>query len=67
MKNSRPIINLAIKGASFHPPIPKSTNVYSKGSIGYSFVYPLYINIKPMREQQMKNKKFDKNGFIIVG
>jgi hypothetical protein len=41
IKNSNPIINLAIKGALFHPAIPKSTNVNSKGSIGYNLVYPL--------------------------
>jgi len=38
IKNSRPIINRAINGANFQPPIPKSTKVNSNGSIGYSFV-----------------------------
>ena len=38
IKNSKPIIKRAIKGAKRHPPIPKSTKVYSKGSIGYNFV-----------------------------
>ena len=34
IKNSNPIINLAMNGADLQPPIPKSTKVYSKGSIG---------------------------------
>lgn len=41
IKNSKPIINLAIKGAVLHPAIPISTNVNSKGSIGSSFAQPL--------------------------
>jgi len=38
IKNSNPIINRAIKGAKRQPPIPKSTNVYSNGSMGYNLV-----------------------------
>jgi hypothetical protein len=38
IKNSKPIIKRAINGAKRQPPIPKSTKVYSKGSIGYNFV-----------------------------
>ena len=66
IKNSKPIINRAIKGAKRQPPIPKSTNVYSKGSMGYSFVYPLYINTKPIKEQSKKKTIFKIMSFIIV-
>ncbi len=64
IKNSKPIMNLAIKGAKRHPPIPRSINVYSNGSIGYNLVYPLNKNTKPIKEQIIKNEIFRKRGFI---
>jgi hypothetical protein len=37
IKNSKPIINLAMKGAVRQPAMPISTNVNSNGSMGCSF------------------------------
>ena len=37
MKNSKPIINRAMKGAVRQPAIPMSTNVNSNGSMGCNF------------------------------
>ena len=66
IKNSKPIIKRATNGANLQPPIPSSTNVYSKGSIGYSFVYPLNKNTKPIIEQIIKNEILSNIGFIVV-
>jgi hypothetical protein len=49
IKNSNPIKIRAIKGAVCQLPILRSTNVYSKGSIGYSLVYPENRNTTPIK------------------
>jgi hypothetical protein len=49
-------MNLATKGANFHPTSPISTKVYSNGSMGSSFVYALYKNTSPKIVLNKKNK-----------
>jgi len=64
IKNSKPIINRAMNGANFHPPIPKSTKVYSNGSIGYNLVYALNKKTKPKTELSKKKSILIRIGFM---
>jgi hypothetical protein len=58
MKNSRAIINLAIKGANCQLMKPRSTKVYSKGSMGFNLVNPEKMNTHPINIHNMPGTIF---------
>ena len=48
----------AINGATCQFIKPRSTKVYSKGSMGYNLVYPENINTAPIKAQSKPNRIF---------
>lgn len=59
IKNSNEIKRRTMNGAVCQLPIPKSTKVYSKGSIGYNFAYAENKNTIPVSiDNEVRNNFF---------